>query len=97
MKLQTYLDTLIGDLSSGTYQKVKLISSLYHRPRLLLLDEPYDGFDWQMYQEFWKITAELVSSGSGILMISHFIYDFEKFDRIYEIKGGKIEKAEPIK
>lgn len=96
-KLKNYLNTLIGNLSSGTYQKVKLISSLYHRPRLLLLDEPYDGFDWMMYQQFLKITAELVSSGSGIFMISHFIYDFEKFDRIYELNEGKIEKGQSFK
>ncbi len=95
LKIQTHLNTLIEDLSSGTYQKVKFISSLYHRPRLLVLDEPYDGFDWQMYKEFWKIISELAASGSGILMISHFIYDYEKFNRIYEITNGSIEETKP--
>lgn len=93
LKLQPFLNVLIKNISSGTYQKVKLVTSLYFRPQLLLLDEPYDGFDWQMYQVFWEIISELKSQKSGILMICHLIYDFERFDRIYELVGGKIEQA----
>jgi len=87
------LRTSIGDLSSGTYQKVKFLTSIYHSPRLIILDEPYDGFDWRMYLVFWEIIEELKSQGAAILMISHLIYDREKFDRIYELKEGRFEKT----
>ncbi len=90
--LQKYFNTLIGNLSSGTYQKIKLLTALYHKPQLLLLDEPYDGFDWQMYLSFWEIISELKSMGTGTLLISHLVYDYDKFNRIYELKEGKVEQ-----
>jgi len=92
LKLQPFLSYLIGDLSGGTYQKVKFLTAIYASPRLLLLDEPYDGFDWQMYQVFWEIMTELRSRGSAVLMISHLIYDRERFDRILTLKGGRLEE-----
>lgn len=93
LKLRPYLRTNVGDLSSGTYQKVKFLTSIYHSPKLIILDEPYDGFDWQMYQVFWGIIEDLKSNGAAILMISHLIYDRERFDRIIEIKEGYLEKT----
>jgi len=93
LKLRPHLRTSVGDLSSGTYQKVKFLTSIYHSPRLIILDEPYDGFDWQMYQVFWGIIEDLKSRGAAILMISHLIYDRERFDQIFEINEGYLEKT----
>lgn len=93
LKLRPFLRMSIGDLSSGTYQKVKFLTSIYHSPKLIILDEPYDGFDWSMYLTFWKIIEELKSQGAAILMISHLIYDQKKFDRIFELKEGRLEKT----
>ncbi len=93
LNLRPYLKSSISNLSSGTYQKVKFLTSIYHSPKLIILDEPYDGFDWRMYLVFWEIIQDLKSRGSAILMISHLIYDREKFDRILELKEGRIEKT----
>lgn len=94
LHLQSYLRTRIGHLSSGTYQKAKFVTSILHRPAMILLDEPCDGFDWAMYQEFWKIMAAVKEGGSGVLMISHLLYDRERFDRIYELREGLCEQAQ---
>jgi ABC-type multidrug transport system ATPase subunit len=93
LKLRPFLKSSIGSLSSGTYQKVKFLTSIYHSPRLIILDEPYDGFDWRMYLVFWEIIKELKSRGTAILMISHLIYDQENFDRIFELKEGRLENT----
>ena len=93
LRLRPFLKTGINDLSSGTYQKVKFLTSIYHSPQLIILDEPYDGFDWRMYLAFWEIIKDLRSRGAAILMISHLIYDQEKFDRIFELKEGRLEKT----
>lgn len=93
LKLHAHLNSLIGELSSGTYQKVKFLTSIFHTPDLLLLDEPYDGFDWQMYLVFWDMIAQLKQQGSAILMISHLVYDRQKFDKIYEMRGGQLEQS----
>lgn len=92
-KLLPYMDTLIGSLSSGTVQKVKLVTSIYHNPDIVLLDEPYDGFDWQMYRVFWEVMADMKSKNIAVLMISHLIYDYRKFDKIFALKEGRLEET----
>ena len=54
----------------------------------MLLDEPYAGFDWDTYQRFWGIAAERRDQGRSLLVISHFINDDERFDRIYDLRDG---------
>lgn len=56
---------------------------------MLLLDEPYAGFDWDTYLRFWDLMARRRGAGRSILVISHFIADEERFDRIVELRGGK--------
>jgi ABC-type multidrug transport system ATPase subunit len=90
LKLDRYLAYPIRKLSGGTYQKVKLLTAIAHRPALLVLDEPTDGFDWTMYLVFWDLMAELVGRGTGVLMISHLLHDRERFDRIYDLREGKL-------
>jgi ABC-type multidrug transport system ATPase subunit len=90
LKLTPYLHFPIRKLSGGTYQKVKLLTAIVHRPPLLLLDEPTDGFDWTMYLVFWRLLAELVAAGTGVLMISHLLHDRERFDRIHDLHDGKL-------
>jgi len=93
LHLEPYLRMRIGHLSSGTYQKAKFLSSVAHRPAMILLDEPCDGFDWAMYEAFWEIMTAMKSAGSAVLMISHLLYDRERFDRIYELREGICEQA----
>lgn len=90
LKLERYLEYPMRKLSGGTYQKVKLLTAIAHRPPLLVLDEPTDGFDWTMYLVFWDLIAELVRSGTGVLMISHLLHDRDRFDRIYELREGRL-------
>ncbi|HXZ03945.1 MAG TPA: ABC transporter ATP-binding protein, partial [Ktedonobacteraceae bacterium] len=49
---QEYRHHLVGTLSGGTKQKLNLTLALMHQPQLLLLDEPYQGFDWEIYLRF---------------------------------------------
>jgi ABC-type multidrug transport system ATPase subunit len=90
LKLERYLAYPIRKLSGGTCQKVKLLTAIAHRPPLLVLDEPTDGFDWTMYLVFWDLMAELVRTGTGVLMISHLLHDRDRFDRIYELREGRL-------
>lgn len=90
LKLRPHLDTPMRRLSGGTYQKVKLLTAIVHRPDLLVLDEPTDGFDWTMYLVFWELMAELRARGAGVLMISHLLHDRERFDRIVDLTGGTL-------
>lgn len=78
----------VEELSGGTRAKLNLGLALMHQPALLLLDEPYAGFDWDTYLRFWKTTSALRDQGRTLLIISHFITDEERFDRIIELTDG---------
>lgn len=82
-------DTRIEELSGGTAAKLNLALALLADPEVLLLDEPYAGFDWDTYQRFWDLTAERRAAGRSVLVISHFVTDQERFDRIVELRDGR--------
>jgi len=90
LRLVPFRRTRIGELSGGTYQKVKFVTSVLHRPDLVLFDEPCDGLDWAMYQVFWEIVTELKEAGTSVLMVSHMIHDRSHFDRILELREGAV-------
>lgn len=82
-------DTQVAELSGGTRAKLNLALALLADPELLLLDEPYAGFDWDTYQRFWDITAQRRASGRSVLVVSHFVTDQQRFDRLVEMRDGK--------
>ncbi len=79
----------VEELSGGTRAKLNLGLALLPDPEILLLDEPYAGFDWDTYLRFWEITATRRDQGRSLLIISHFITDEERFDRIYDLRDGQ--------
>ncbi len=79
----------VEELSGGTRQKLNLALALMHEPKLLLLDEPYSGFDWETYLRFWEMAERRRADGMGILIVSHFLSERDRLDRVYELKGGK--------
>jgi ABC-type multidrug transport system ATPase subunit len=81
---------LVENLSGGTRQKLNLSVALLHDPDLILLDEPYSGFDWETYQAFWGIADDLRARQKTILIISHFIQERAHFDRILQLGAGKL-------
>jgi ABC-2 type transport system ATP-binding protein len=80
----------VGTLSGGTRQKLSLILALMHDPAVLLLDEPYQGFDWETYLAFWGLTEELSTAGTATVIISHLVFEQERFDRICHLRSGRI-------
>lgn len=87
---EEFLDRRIDHLSGGNRQKVNLAIALMHDPDVLLLDEPYTGFDWDTYLAFWDLTTELTDRGTAIVVISHLINERKRFDRILELADGTL-------
>src|SRR6266511_1383921 len=84
-----YATTRADQLSGGTLAKLNLGLALLADPDLLLLDEPYAGFDWDTYQKFWTLVAERRRAGRSVLIISHFVVDEDRFDRIIDLRDGQ--------
>ena len=79
----------VAELSGGTRAKLNLAIALLADPEILLLDEPYAGFDWDTYLRFWELTAARRASGRSVVVISHFVADQERFDRIVQLRDGR--------
>ncbi len=90
LAFQRYHNALVSTLSGGTKQKLNLTLALMHDPRVLLLDEPYQGFDWETYLRFWDLTSELRARGCAVLVISHLLFDQSRFDALYQIQEGRL-------
>ncbi|MDQ0935703.1 ATP-binding cassette domain-containing protein [Streptomyces turgidiscabies] len=82
----------VETLSGGTQQKLNLTLALMHDPTLLLLDEPYQGFDWETYQKFWELTGSLRDRGDSILMVSHISYEISRFDHLWRLHSGRLSE-----
>jgi ABC-2 type transport system ATP-binding protein len=58
---------------------------------VLVLDEPYAGFDWDTYRRFWALADELRAAGCAIVTVSHFVFERERFDRLLVVRDGRLE------
>jgi ABC-2 type transport system ATP-binding protein len=91
-----YRTTPVSSLSGGTQQKLNLTLALMHDPDVLLLDEPYQGFDWETYLRFWDLADELRERGCAILVISHLVFDQHRFDHLYHLDHGRLVAVAPL-
>jgi ABC-2 type transport system ATP-binding protein len=90
LQFAKYRGYRIEELSGGTRQKLNLALALMHEPELLLLDEPYSGFDWETYLRFWEMSKRRRDGGMGILIVSHLLAERDRLDRMYELCEGRI-------
>jgi ABC-type multidrug transport system ATPase subunit len=86
---ERYAATQAAQLSGGTLAKLNLGLALLPDPAVLLLDEPYSGFDFDTYLKFWDLVAQRRETGRSVLIISHFVTDAERFDRIVTLRDGQ--------
>jgi ABC-2 type transport system ATP-binding protein len=89
LQFTRYRGYRVEALSGGTRQKLNLGLALMHEPQLLLLDEPYAGFDWETYSRFWEMSERRRDAGMGILIVSHLLAERERLDRIYTLRDGR--------
>jgi ABC-2 type transport system ATP-binding protein len=92
---QAYRHQPVATLSGGTKQKLNLTLALMHQPQLLLLDEPYQGFDWEVYLRFWDLVTQLRAEGCALLVISHLFFEQERFDELYRLRDGQVHLQSP--
>jgi ABC-2 type transport system ATP-binding protein len=89
LQFERYRDYRVEELSGGTRQKLNLALALMHEPELLLLDEPYAGFDWETYEHFWGMSERRRAEGMGILIVSHLLAERERLSRVYSLIDGR--------
>lgn len=78
-------DVTAAQLSGGTQQKLNVVLSELNRPDLLLLDEPYQGFDQESYLDFWDQVFTWRDAGAGVLVVTHLLHDLDRVDHLLEL------------
>lgn len=81
----------IEELSKGMQQKIQFISTLLHDPELLILDEPFSGFDPINVEIFKNVLLDLKKQGKTILLSTHIMEQAEQLcDDVCLINNGKV-------
>ena len=87
------LGDLISSYSHGMKQKIILLGALIHKPKLLVLDEPFIGLDPQSSFNLRQTMMELCNDGGAIFFSTHILEVAEKMcNKIAIIKDGKLVK-----
>src|SRR5215469_368876 len=89
-ELTKWADKKLVDLSKGMQQKVQFITSVIHRPPIVILDEPFAGLDPVNAATVKDIMLELRSQGSTMLMSTHRMEQVEMMcDSVCLINHGR--------
>jgi ABC-2 type transport system ATP-binding protein len=82
---------LIAEYSKGMRKRVAMAAALIHRPRLFLMDEPFEGVDAVGARLMKEILLEQVRHGATVFLTSHVLEVVERLcDRVAIINEGKL-------
>ncbi len=76
--IQDWWDKKVSDLSKGMAQKVQFITTVVHKPKLLILDEPFSGFDPVNVQIVRDEILRLKAEGATIILSTHNMESVEE-------------------
>lgn len=90
-EIMSALGDLISSYSHGMKQKLVIISALIHKPKLLILDEPFVGLDPKASHILKEEMRKLCNDGMAIFFSTHVLEVAEKLcDKVAIIKDGNI-------
>jgi ABC-2 type transport system ATP-binding protein len=89
--LRAKRDVRAPRLSGGQRRRLLLARALMHRPRLVILDEPTAGVDFELRLELWRYIRWLHSEGTTILLTTHYLDEAEELcEEIGLIRDGRL-------
>ncbi|VWX53772.1 ABC transporter ATP-binding protein [Novosphingobium sp. 9U] len=90
-------DRQIRQMSKGMAQQVQILGTLVHRPRLVVLDEPFSGLDALNQGKLETVIRGLAADGTTVIFSTHVIAHAERLcDEVAIIAGGKVPFAGPV-
>jgi len=90
LEMMTWLNKRVEELSKGMAQKVQFVSTIIHQPKLIILDEPFTGFDPINTEIIKNEIIALKENGSTIILSTHRMESVEELcDDIALVNSGK--------
>jgi ABC-2 type transport system ATP-binding protein len=83
-------DKLIRDIPLGWRQKLAFSIAIFHRPRIVFLDEPTSGVDPITRRQFWDLIYKAANSGITVFVTTHYMDEAEYCNRVSIMVDGKI-------
>jgi ABC-2 type transport system ATP-binding protein len=78
-------------LSGGMRRRLLLARALMHEPRVVILDEPTAGVDFELRMELWRYIRRLHGQGTTIVLTTHYLEEAEELcEDIALIRGGSL-------
>lgn len=88
--LEKERDALVKSLPLGWKQKLAFSVSIFHRPKIVFLDEPTGGVDPAARRQFWELIYQAADRGITVFVTTHFMDEAEYCDRISIMVDGVI-------
>jgi ABC-2 type transport system ATP-binding protein len=94
-RMEPFRKRQAGKLSGGMKQKLALMCTLLHKPRVLFLDEPTNGVDPVSRRDFWAILYQLVKDGLTVLVATAYLDEAERANRVGLMHQGRMIHCAP--
>ena len=90
-------NTMVSSLPLGWKQKLAFSAAIFHKPKIVFLDEPTGGVDPIARRQFWELIYEAAASGITIFVTTHYMDEAEYCDRVSIMVDGRIEALDSPK
>ncbi|MDQ8756677.1 ATP-binding cassette domain-containing protein [Sphingosinicella sp. LHD-64] len=89
--LGDYVDKPVKSLSKGMAQTIQLFGTIVHKPKLVVLDEPFSGLDAINQGRLEHLIRDEAAAGTTVIFSTHVIHHAERLcERVAIIAGGQI-------
>ncbi|MDE5994364.1 MAG: ABC transporter ATP-binding protein [Oscillospiraceae bacterium] len=91
LEFKDLLKRPVGKLSGGQRRRIDIARALFHKPKILILDEPTTGLDPQTRKTLWNVIASLrKNENMTVFLTTHYMEEAAEADYVVIIDSGKI-------
>jgi molybdate transport system ATP-binding protein len=95
-ELTALAERSLKTLSYGQMRRVLIVRALVNKPRVLLLDEPWEGLDTATLAMMHRYLVQIIAQGTQLVCASHVPRDFDCFTHELEIEDGRIVRTQRL-
>lgn len=91
LEFEDLLKRAVGKLSGGQRRRIDIARALFHKPKILILDEPTTGLDPQTRKTLWSVISNLrKNENMTVFLTTHYMEEAAEADYVVIIDSGKI-------